>query len=170
MQLSMYESRVPVYTQMLGALDRVLAKAEAYAEARKFDGKVLVQARLFPDMLPLASQVRIASDAARYGVGRIAGMEAQVPKYEDGEQTLAELRERIAKTLAWIATVPREAIDGQEERNIVVPLRDRKLEFKGRFFLLHWSLPNFFFHVTTAYDVLRHNGVEIGKSDYLGRS
>ena len=170
MPLSMYDASVPVYTQMLGALEKILAKAEAQAEARKFDQKVLAQLRLFPDMLPLASQVRIACDAAKYGVARIAGIEAQVPKFDDNEQTLAELRERVTKTLAFIGSVPREAVDGQEDRDVVVPLRDRKLEFKARFFLLHWSLPNFFFHTTTAYDLLRHNGIEIGKSDYLGRS
>ena len=119
-------------------------------------------------MLPLVSQVRIACDTAKLGLARITGLEA--PKYEDNEQTIAELRERIAKTLAFIASVPREKVDGQEDRDVVVPLRDRKLEFKGQVFLLHWSLPNFFFHVTTAYDLLRHNGLEIGKSDYLGRA
>ena len=168
MPISMYDASVPVYTQMLGALDKVLAKAEAYAQARKIDPKALGQARLFPDMLPLVSQVRIACDTAKLGVARITGLEA--PKYEDSEQTIAELRERIAKTLAFIASVPREKVDGQEDRDVVVPLRDRKLEFKGQVFLLHWSLPNFFFHVTTAYDLLRHNGLEIGKSDYLGRA
>lgn len=168
MPISMYDASVPVYTQMLGALDKVLAKAEAYAQARKIDPKALGQARLFPDMLPLVSQVRIACDTAKLGVARITGLEA--PKHEDNEQTIAELRERIAKTLAFIASVPREKIDGQEDRDVVVPLRDRKLEFKGQVFLLHWSLPNFFFHVTTAYDLLRHNGLEIGKSDYLGRA
>lgn len=170
MPLSMYDASVPVYTQMLGALDKILAKAETQAEARKFDPKVLAQARLFPDMLPLASQVRIACDAAKYGVARIAGIEAQAPRFDDNEQTLAELRERIARTLAFIGSVQRESVDGQEDRDVVVPLRDRKLEFKARFFLLHWSLPNFFFHATTAYNLLRHNGIEIGKSDYLGRS
>lgn len=170
MPLSMYEASVPVYTQMLGALDKVLAKADAHAEARKIDPKVLAQARLFPDMLPLVSQVRIACDAAKYGVARIAGLEAQAPRFEDNEQTLAELRQRIARTLEFVASVPREAIDGQEDRDVVVPLRERKLEFKGSVFLLRWSLPNFFFHVTTAYDLLRHNGVEIGKADYLGRA
>lgn len=166
MSISMYDASIPVYTRMLGALDKVLAKAEAFAEARKIDPKVLPQARLFPDMLPLASQVRIACDTAKLGVARMTGLEA--PKFDDNEQTIAELRERIAKTLAFIGGVPREAIEGQEDRDVVVPLRDRKLEFKGKTFLLHWSLPNFFFHVTTAYDLLRHNGVEIGKSDYLG--
>lgn len=168
MTISMYDASVPVYTQMLGALDKILAKAEAHAEARKIDPKVLAQLRLFPDMLPLVSQVRIACDTAKLGVARMTGLEA--PKFEDNEQTLAELRERIAKTLAFIGSVPRDAIEGQEDRDVVVPLRDRKLEFKGRDFLLRWSLPNFFFHVTTAYDLLRHNGVEIGKSDYLGRN
>ncbi|HWS74504.1 MAG TPA: DUF1993 domain-containing protein [Quisquiliibacterium sp.] len=168
MPVSLYDASVPVYTQMLGALDKVLEKAEAYAEARKFDARVLVQARLFPDMLPLASQVRIACDAARAGTARLAGID--FPKFEDNEQTLAELRQRIAGTLAFIAGVPRESVAGQEERDITIPLRDRKLEMKGQAFLLHWSLPNFFFHVTTAYDILRHNGLEVGKSDFLGRA
>ncbi|MFP5461124.1 MAG: DUF1993 family protein [Gammaproteobacteria bacterium] len=168
MTISLYDASVPVYTQMLGALDKVLGKAEAWAETRKIDGKVLVQARLFPDMLPLASQVRIACDAARAGTARLAGID--FPKYEDSEQTLAELRQRIAGTLAFIAQVPRDSIAGQEERDITIPLRDRKLEMKGQAFLLHWSLPNFFFHVTTAYDILRHNGLEVGKADFLGHA
>ena len=168
MTISLYDASVPVYTQMLGALDKVLGKAEAWAETRKIDGKVLVQARLFPDMLPLASQVRIACDAARAGTARLAGVD--FPKYEDSEQTIAELRQRIAGTLAFIAQVPRESIAGQEERDITIPLRERKLEMKGQAFLLHWSLPNFFFHVTTAYDILRHNGLEVGKADFLGHA
>jgi hypothetical protein len=168
MTISLYDASVPVYTQMLGALDKVLGKAEAWAEARRIDGKVLAQARLFPDMLPLVSQVRIACDAARAGTARLAGID--FPKYEDNEQTLAELRQRIAGTLAFIAGVPRESIAGQEERDITIPLRDRKLEMKGQAFLLHWSLPNFFFHVTTAYDILRHNGLEVGKADFLGHA
>lgn len=168
MTISLYDASVPVYTQMLGALDKVLGKAEAWAETRKIDGKVLVQARLFPDMLPLASQVRIACDAARAGTARLAGID--FPKYDDSEQTLAELRQRIAGTLAFIAQVPRDSIAGQEERDITIPLRDRKLEMKGQAFLLHWSLPNFFFHVTTAYDILRHNGLEVGKADFLGHA
>ena len=168
MTISLYDASVPVYTQMLGALDKVLGKAEAWAETRKIDGKVLVQARLFPDMLPLASQVRIACDAARAGTARLAGID--FPKYEDSEQTIAELRQRIAGTLAFIAQVPRESIAGQEERDITIPLRERKLEMKGQAFLLHWSLPNFFFHVTTAYDILRHNGLEVGKADFLGHA
>jgi hypothetical protein len=168
MTISLYDASVPVYTQMLGALDKVLGKAEAWAETRKIDGKVLVQARLFPDMLPLASQVRIACDAARAGTARLAGID--FPKYEDSEQTLAELRQRIAGTLAFIAQVPRDSIAGQEDRDITIPLRDRKLEMKGQAFLLHWSLPNFFFHVTTAYDILRHNGLEVGKADFLGHA
>jgi hypothetical protein len=168
MPVTLYDASVPVYTQMLGALDRILEKAQAYAQARGFDDRVLVQSRLFPDMLPLASQVRIACDAARGGTARLAGVE--VPKYDDTEQTIAELRDRIARTLAFIGGVPRESIEGQEERDIAIPLRDRRIEMKGQAFLLHWSLPNFFFHVTTAYDILRHNGLEIGKSDYLGRA
>jgi len=119
-------------------------------------------------MYPLAMQVRIACDAAKFGVARLAGIEA--PKFEDSERTLAELRERIARTLAFIAGVPRSSIDGQEDRDVVIPMRERKLEMKGIDFLLHRALPNFYFHLTTAYNLLRHNGVEIGKQDYLGRA
>lgn len=168
MPITLYDASVPVFTRLLGGLDAILAKAEAHAQARKFDPDTLMQVRLFPDMYPLAMQVRIACDAAKFGVARLAGIEA--PKFEDSERTLAELRERIARTLAFIAGVPRSSIDGQEDRDVVIPMRERKLEMKGIDFLLHRALPNFYFHLTTAYNLLRHNGVEIGKQDYLGRT
>lgn len=165
--MSMYDASVPVYRQMLGSLAAILEKAQAHAATRGFDGAVLLQSRLYPDMFPLTRQVQIACDAAKNGIARIAGVEA--PKHEDVEQSFEALQARIAEVLAFIDRVPRERIDGQEERDVVVPLRARTLQFKGRQFLLHWSLPNFFFHVATAYDILRHNGVELGKADYLGR-
>jgi hypothetical protein len=167
MSLSMYDASVPVYRQMLGSLSAVLEKAQAHAAMRGFDPAVLLQSRLYPDMFPLTRQVQIACDAAKNGVARISGVEA--PKHEDGDQNLEQLQARIAEVLAFIESVPRERIDGQEERDVVVPLRTRTLQFKGRRFLLHWSLPNFFFHVATAYDILRHDGVELGKADFLGQ-
>ena len=166
MPISMYDASVPVYTQMLGALDKVLAKAEAYAQARKIDPKVLGQARLFPDMLPLVSQVRIACDTAKLGLARITGLEA--PKYEDNEKTLEELKARVAKTIDWLQGIQAAQLEGAENRHIVIPLRTRTLEMDGLPFLQKWALPNFYFHLTTAYALLRHVGVEIGKQDYLG--
>lgn len=166
MTISMYSASVPVYQRQLGAMLKWLDKAEAHAAARKFPSANYLQLRLAPDMLPFVSQVRIASDAAKGGVARLAGRE--VPVFEDNETTLDELRERVRKTLAFIETVPREAIEGSEAREIVIPMRNRDpLKFQGEFFLRHWSLPNFFFHCTTAYALLRHAGVELGKSDFL---
>lgn len=167
MTISLYDASTPIFRQMLGSLDAILAKAQAYAEQRRLDDKVLAQTRLFPDMLPLASQVRIACDTAKGAVARLAGIE--IPKHEDNEQTLAELRERIAKTLSFVDSVPRASIDGQEDRDVVIQMRDRKLEMKAQAFLLHRALPNLYFHVTTAYDILRHCGLEVGKADYLGK-
>jgi hypothetical protein len=143
-----------------------LDKAEAHAQARKFDTVNYLGLRLAPDMLPFASQIRIASDAAKGCVARLSGQEP--PKYEDNEATLDELRQRIRKTIDYVQSVPASAIDGSEEREIVIPMRTRDpLHFKGEYFLKHWALPNFFFHCTTAYALLRHNGVELGKTDFL---
>jgi hypothetical protein len=134
--------------------------------ARKFDANNYLQLRLAPDMLPFVSQVRIASDTAKGCVARLAGQE--IPKFEDNEASLADLRERVRKTLAYINEVPFAAVDGSEERDIVIPMRTRDaLQFKGLFYLQHWALPNFYFHVTTAYALLRHAGVELGKADFL---
>ena len=167
MTISMYEASVPVFGQMLGSLASLLEKAAAHAQARSIEPSALLGARLYPDMFPLTRQVQVACDAAKNGCARISGVEA--PKYEDNEGSIDELKARVAATLAFIGGIPREAIDGQEEREISIPLRDRKLEMKAMPYLLHWVLPNFFFHVTTAYDILRHNGVELGKRDYLGK-
>lgn len=166
MSLSMYQASVPVFIRMLGNLSAILKKAEAHAQARKFDSAVLIQARLYPDMFPLARQVQIASDQAKGCASRLAGQEP--PSYPDTEQTFAELYARIDKTLAHLKSFKPEQIDGSEERSIELKLRDRTLHLKGREYLLERVYPNFFFHVTTAYAILRHNGVEIGKGDFLG--
>ena len=166
MTISMHAASVPVFKQMLGGLAGVLTKAAAHAEARKIDPSVLLTDRLAPDMFALTRQVQIASDAAKGAVARLAGIEA--PKFEDTEASFDELQARIAKTIAFLDSVPASAIDGSEEREVTVTLRSGELKFAGQRFLLGWALPNFFFHVTTAYDILRHDGVEIGKRDYLG--
>ncbi len=166
MAISMYDVAVPVFEQMLKNLSELLDKAAAHAQQRKFDPAVLLQARLYPDMFPFTRQVQIATDSAKYGVARLAGVTA--PKFDDVEATIDELRTRIARTLEFIATVPREAFEGAEKRAVEVPLRTQTLRFDGRTFLLHFTLPNFYFHVTTAYDLLRKDGVQIGKRDFIG--
>ena len=166
MSLSMHSASIPVFVRMLGNLAAWLAKAEAHAQARKFDASVYLSARLAPDMLPFTKQIQIACDAAKFGVARLAGVES--PKFDDNETSLAELRERIAKTVAYVESIPAAQIDGTESKDVVVPRRDGSITLKGEFYLKHFVLPNFFFHVTTAYALLRHNGVDLGKGDYLG--
>jgi uncharacterized protein len=166
MSITMHSASVPIFTRMLVNLGRWLDKAEAHATAKKFDTGVYLAARLAPDMLPFTRQIQIACDAAKFGVARLAGVEA--PKFEDKETSFAELRERIAKTLDFIASVPAAQVDGTEDKDVVVPRRDGPITVKGEVFLKTMALPNFFFHVTTAYALLRHNGVDVGKSDYLG--
>ncbi|WP_374369151.1 DUF1993 family protein [Piscinibacter sp.] len=166
MTISMYSASVPVFTRMLGHLAAWLDKAEAHAQAKKFDTSVYLAARLAPDMLPLTKQIQIACDAAKFGVARLAGVEA--PKFEDNEASLAELRERIRKTVEFVCSVPAAAIEGTEDKDITVPRRDGNVVLEGEFYLKHYVQPNFYFHVTTAYALLRHNGVELGKADYLG--
>lgn len=166
MTISMYSASVPIFRKQLGNMLGWLDKAEAHAQARKFDTSVYLGLRLAPDMLPFASQVRIASDNAKGCTARLAGQEP--PKFEDDEATLDELRHRIRRTIDFIDSVPASAIDGSEERDITIPMRTRDpLHFKGEYYLKHWALPNFFFHCTTAYALLRHNGVELGKADFL---
>ena len=166
MTISMYSASVPVFKHMLGNLSHFLDKAQAHAEAKKFDPQVLVESRLAPDMLPFKKQIQIACDAAKNGLARLSGVEA--PKFEDGESTLAELKERIRKTLQFLDSVPRDKIDGCEDKDITFPVgRDKTRTMKGEAYLLNWALPNLFFHITTAYALLRHNGVELGKTDYL---
>jgi hypothetical protein len=163
----MYEASVPTFVHTLGNLKAILQTGAAHAEAKKFDPSILVNSRLFPDMLPLARQVQIASDAAKGAVARLAGVDP--PKFEDTESTFPELLARVEKTIDYLRSFKPAQIDGSEERNITVPTPRGSFSFTGLVFLRHWALPNFFFHVTTAYNLLRHNGVEIGKADYLGR-
>ena len=166
MSLSMHSASVPVFVRMLGNLGQWLAKAEAHAAAKKFEPGVLLAARLAPDMLPLLKQVQIACDAAKFGVARLAGVEA--PKVDDTETTFAELQARARMTIDYVESVPAALFDGSDERDVTVPRRDGPLVLKGEAYLKHFALPNFYFHVTTTYALLRHNGVELGKGDFLG--
>ena len=167
MTISMYNASVPVFKQMLGGLNDVLAKADAYAAEKKMDPGVLVQSRLFPDMFPLSRQVQIACDFAKGVSARLAGIE--VPVYEDKEQTLSELRALITKTIAFIDGIDEAKFDGCAQREIIVrPGTPREKKFVGVAYLLSYGLPQFFFHITTAYALLRHNGVVVGKPDYMG--
>jgi uncharacterized protein len=168
MTISMYQASVPYFLQLLTNLKAILQKGAAHAEARKFDAAVLFGSRLAPDMLPLASQVRIASDNAKGCPARLAGIEP--PKFEDTETTYPQLIERVDKTIAFLKTLQPAQIDGSENRDIVLKFPNRSFEFKGQQYLTHFAIPNFTFHVVTAYNILRHNGVELGKQDYLGRS
>ena len=165
MAMSMYSASVPVFQHVLRNLSHILDKAEANAQARKIDPSVFMAARLAPDMLPFTRQVLIACDAAKNGTARISGVEA--PKFEDKESTFDELRARIQKTLAYLETVPASAMDGKEDTEFTFPVGQASRTMKGQAYLTTWVLANFFFHVTTAYAILRHNGVDLGKSDYL---
>lgn len=166
MPISMHGASVPLFTQLLNALSGVLDKGAAFAEARKVDPAVLLGSRLAPDMLTLTRQVQIASDTSKACVARLAGVET--PKYEDTEASFDELKARIAKTVAFFDTVTPAQIDGSEEREITIKLPSRELTFTGQGYLVNWAIPNFTFHCATAYDILRNNGVEIGKRDFLG--
>ena len=166
MKISMHAASVEVFQPMLANLAALLDKAKASAVARKFEPSVLVNARLAPDMFALNRQVQLASDFAKNSTARLAGIDP--PRFEDTETTFEELQARIAKTLEWLQGVAPAALEGSEDRDIKVPLRDRTLEMKGLPFLRQWALPNFFFHLATAYAILRHNGVELGKRDFLG--
>ena len=167
MVISMYQASVPPCIHTLNNLVGILEKGATYAEAKKIDPSVLVNSRLFPDMLPLSKQVQIASDIAKRGAAQLAGVEA--PKFEDNETTFPELIDRLKKTTSYLETFKPEHIDGSEEKTITLQVRDNTLSFQGMPFLLYFVLPNVYFHVTTAYDILRHCGVELGKQDYLGK-
>lgn len=168
MTISMYTASVPLLTQMLQSLDGILAKAEQHAAAKKIDPSVLLQARLYPDMFPLVRQVQIASDNAKGIAARLAGVD--IPSFADTEQTFGELRARINKTLDFIASITPEQVDGSEDRQVVVYKgAPYEMQLAGQTYLIQYGLPNFLFHVTTAYAILRHNGVEIGKNDYIGK-
>ncbi len=167
MTISMYQASVPVFIRMLNNLAAILEKAVAHAEAKKIDPAVFFSCRLYPDMFPLSRQVQIASDTAKGGAARLSGSEP--PKYEDIETNFPELIARLHKTVDYLKTVKPEQIDGSEQRSITLKVRNDTLTLTGIDFLLNRALPNLYFHVTTAYDILRHNGVEIGKKDYLGK-
>ena len=166
MTISMYQSSVPVFIRQLNNLSNILNKALAHCEAKKIDQATLITFRLFPDMLPLSRQVQIACDSVKAGAARLA--EVEIPSHEDTETTFAELQERITKTIAFLQTIKAEQIDGKEELKISYTQRSRESNFIGQPYLLHYVLPNLYFHITTAYAILRHNGVEVGKKDYLG--
>jgi hypothetical protein len=165
MKISVHSVSVDLLASSLANLSHLLEKGHAHAVARKYDPALLLAARLTPDMFPLTRQVQIATDVAKFGVARLAAVEA--PKFEDKEQTFEELRARIARTIDFIKGVPASALEGSEDRAIKVPARERTLEFKGLEYLVRWVIPNAFFHITTAYAILRQSGVEIGKTDFL---
>jgi uncharacterized protein len=166
MSLSMYQASVPVFLQFLGGLSKVLEKATAHAEAKKLDPNALLNARLFPDMFVFTKQVQIVTDHAKGAVARLAGVE--VPSYPDTEASFSELQARIAKTIEFVKGFTPEQINGSEEKEIVMTFGTHKMPFKGHVYLLQFAVPNFYFHAATAYDILRHNGVEIGKRDFMG--
>lgn len=163
--MSLYHATIPVFRQMLGALAGIMDKAAAHAEAKKIDASVFTNGRLSPDMFPFTRQIMIATDFAKGASARLCGLEA--PKFDDTETTFAELKTRIAKTLDYIATLKPEQFNGAETRDVTIQLRGEPTTFKGRAYLFHFVLPNFYFHTTTAYDILRHMGVEIGKPDFI---
>jgi len=165
MAISMYRASAPIFLQHLPALSACLDKGAAYAAAKKIEPSVLLQSRLSLDMFPLVRQVQIASDFAKGPVARLAGVEP--PKYEDNETSIDELKTRIAKTLDFIKGFKPSQIDGSEERDITITLGGQPRSFKGENYLIGFALPNFFFHVTTAYAILRHCGVELGKGDFM---
>jgi hypothetical protein len=166
MNISMYAMSHDVFKRSLTQLLHIMEKGIANAKARNFDTGVLVASRLAPDMLPFSKQIQLTSDFAKNSMARLAGVDP--PKFEDNEATMEELVARVKKTLDYIATVPASALEGSETRDIKIPLRDRTMEFQGLPFLQNWALPNFFFHHVTAYNLLRHNGVDVGKRDFLG--
>ena len=166
MKISMHTMVVDQCVQMLNNLSKILDKAVAHAEAKKFDSTVLVNARLAPDMFPLSRQVQVACDMIKNGAARLAGQEA--PKFEDTEKTMDELKARIAKTIDFVQSVPASAFEGSEDRDIRIPIRNDTMEMKGLPYVRNWILPNFYFHAAMVYALLRHNGVEIGKQDWLG--
>jgi uncharacterized protein len=166
MSLDMYQASIPVFVRMLDNLSSILDKGAAFAEAKKIDPSVLITARLAPDMFPLSRQVQIATDMVKGCAARLAGLE--VPSYEDNETTFVELQARIAKTVTFLQSVSAEQINGSEGRTVTLKIRGKEIDFQGQPYLLHFVLPNLYFHITTTYAILRHNGVELGKMDFIG--
>ena len=163
--LNMYDFTIPPLKHALNNLAHILKKGEEHAEAKSIAPEVFFNARLFPDMFPLSRQVQIATDTSKGAAARLACVE--IPSYEDNEATFADLHARIAKTLAFIDSVTPAQFEGAEKRHVELMVRKQKVEFTGQDYLLKWVMPNVYFHVTTAYDILRHNGVELGKPDFL---
>jgi len=166
MSLTMYQASIPSFLRMLANLSAILDKAAAHAEAKKIDPSIFVNARLTPNMFPLSRQVQIATDMVKGCAARLAGIE--VPSYEDNESSFSELQARIEKTRVFLESVSAEQIDGSEDRKITVKFGSRELNFLGQAYLFDFVIPNFNFHLTTTYAILRHHGVEIGKKDYTG--
>jgi uncharacterized protein len=166
MSITMYDASVPVFQSMLTNLSRILGRAEAYAAERRIDPTALMHARLYPDMFPLVRQVQTACDHAKGATARLADLEP--PKFSDDEQNFKEIGRRIDKTLEYIGSVPPASVGGSELRRIELKLGGREMQFEGKDYLFNYALPNFLFHVTTAYDILRHGGLNIGKRDFLG--
>lgn len=166
MTISMYSASIPSFIRGLENLSAILGKADAYATAKKFDSAVLANDRLAPDMFPLSRQVQIATDMVKGFAARISGTE--MPKYEDKEKTLSELQARIAKTVAFLKSIDAKKVDGNEQKHIEFTIGGRNMSFNGLAYLTAWTIPNFYFHITTAYAILRHNGLDIGKTDFLG--
>ncbi len=164
--LPMYDATIPPLKRTLTNLSTILKKGECYVDAKKIEHGVLLNARLFVDMYPLTRQVQIATDMSKGAAARLAGVE--IPKYEDNETTFVELQARIAKTIAFLDTIKPEQLEGSETREVTITVRKIDLKFTGQAYLLNWVTPNVYFHVTTAYNILRHNGVELGKADFLG--
>jgi uncharacterized protein len=166
MAISMYPISVPVLIKSLNSISAILGKAAAHVEAKKLEPRALLDARLFPDMFTLTRQVQIACDMAKAAGARLAGID--LPSFEDNEASFADLEARIAKTVAFLQTLREEQFEGAEDRDITIPTSQITFQFKGLPYLLSWVFPNLYFHITTAYAILRHNGVELGKVDYLG--
>ncbi|WP_290874654.1 DUF1993 family protein [Aquabacterium sp.] len=166
MSLSMHSALVPPATRTLQNLATILGKAQAHCQEKGLDAQAFLQARLFPDMFPLVRQVQIACDMVKGGAARLAGQ--TIPSFPDDEASFAELQARIERTIAFLNSFEAPQIDGSEGRDIVIPLKDREVRLKGQAYLTEWVLPNFYFHVTTTYGLLRHNGVALGKRDFLG--
>ncbi len=166
MPLSMYQASVPVFLQGLKNLAAILDKAAGQAAERKIDPAVLLNDRLAPDMFPLVRQVQIASDHAKGAPARLAGID--VPKFEDVEKSFDDLQQRLARVTEFVKSISPAQIDGSEEREITLPIGGQSMAFMGQAYLLHFALPNFYFHLTTAYAILRHKGIVIGKRDFIG--
>ena len=166
MTTGIYAVSIPVFTRMLGNLAKLLDKAAADAEARKFEPSVLLDSRLYPDMFPLLKQVQLTCDFAKGAAARLAGV--PVPAFPDEEKTITELKDRIAKVIAFVESVSKDDVDAGADRDVTIKMRDRSVEMKGLDYLNQMAMPNFYFHATTAYAILRHNGVAVGKRDFVG--